>query len=89
MIDLPVLLLIFAALIGSTGMMGMIGYLLVRVRRLEAGLGEHGESKLLEEVRRTGRELGEVQREMDALKEAVDFTERLLAEGQENRRARS
>lgn len=82
MIDLPVLLLIFAALIGSTGMMGLCGYLLVKVRRLEAGTGEHGESKLLDEVRRTGRELAEVQRELGALREAVDFTERLLAEGQ-------
>lgn len=80
MIDLPVLLLIFAVLVGSTGMMGVFGYLISRVRRLEAGTGEDGDSNLLDEIRRTRRELAEVKRDLVALGETVDFTERLLAE---------
>lgn len=89
MIDLPVLLLIFAVLIGSTGMMGVFGYLISRVRRLEGGTGVDGESNLLDEIRRTRRELVEVRRDLVALGETVDFTERLLAEPRPEPRERS
>lgn len=80
MTELAALLLIFAVLAGSTGMMAMFGYLVSKVRRLEAGTREDGESDLLDELRTTHSKLAKVQRDLDALADQVDFTERLLSE---------
>ena len=35
--SLTALLIVFAAVIGSTAMMGILGYLLYRIRQIEAG----------------------------------------------------
>lgn len=80
MTELATLLLIFAVLIGSTGMMATFGYLISKVRRLEAGTREDGASDLLDELRTTHSKLAKVQRDLDTLADQVDFTERLLSD---------
>lgn len=80
MTELAALLLIFAVLFGSTGMMAMFGYLVSKVRRLEAGTRADGDSGLLDELRTTHSKLAKVQRDLDALAEQVEFTERLLSD---------
>ena len=79
---LTALLIIFAAVIGSTAMMGTIAYLLYRIRRIESGnLGETGSHMLLDQMSDLREELLSVQQEMSGLSERLDFTEKFLMSG--------
>ena len=80
--SLTALLIIFAAVIGSTAMMGTIAYLLHRIRRIESGtIGETGPHMLLDQVSDLREDLLKVQDEMSGLTERLDFTEKLLMSG--------
>jgi hypothetical protein len=80
--SLTALLVIFAAVIGSTAMMGLIGYFLHRIRQVEARISsEEGPHQMVAHVDSMREELLAVQEEMSALSERVDFTERLLTGG--------
>ena len=80
--SLTALFIIFAAVIGSTSLMGMLGYLLYRIRQIEASpSGEAGTHELVGQVSEMREELLTVQEEMCALSERLDFTEKLLMSG--------
>jgi outer membrane murein-binding lipoprotein Lpp len=80
--SLTALLVIFAAVIGSTAMMGLVGYFLHRIRQVEARISsEESPQQLVAHVDAMRGELLAVQEEMSALSERLDFTERLLTGG--------
>lgn len=80
--SLTALLIVFAAVIGSAAMMGIIVYFLHRIRQIEAkAIGEAGSHHLLDRVDAMQEELLAVQKEMSALSERLDFTEKLLTSG--------
>lgn len=82
MISLTALLIVFAAVIGSASMMGVIAYLLHRIRQVEGrasdGLGPGGPQGQLEGLQ---EDLLGVQEQLSALTERLDFTEKLLMKG--------
>lgn len=84
--SLTALFIMFAAVIGSVAMVGVFAYILNRVRRLESGSSAASDSRLLT------HDLGELREEMTALRdevsaltERIDFTEKLLMKGSEDR----
>jgi len=82
--SLVVLFIIFAAVIGSAAMVGVLAYLLNRIRQLESGSsGGTGSGQLVEQVNRLREELLTVQEEMSSFTERLDFTEKLLMSGDE------
>lgn len=82
MISLTALFIIFAAVIGSTAMMGVLAWFFNRIRRLEdGGGGGIGAGRLAERLEETEEELLALRREMRSLAERVDFTEKLLTSG--------
>lgn len=80
--SLTALFIVFAAVIGSTAMMGILAYFLYRIRQIEARTpGEEGAHQLAGQVNEMREELLTVQEEMSALSERLDFTEKLLMSG--------
>jgi len=86
--SLVILFILFAAVIGSAAMVGVIGYLMNRIRQLELqASGELqprrviGSEGLRDELR---DELMAMQDEIERLTERVDFTERLLSAPEED-----
>jgi hypothetical protein len=76
------LFIIFAAVIGSTAMMGTIAYLLHRIRRIEGGaLGGTGSPMLLDQVNELREDVFAVQEGLSSMAERLDFTEKLLMSG--------
>lgn len=75
-------LIIFAAVIGSAAMMGILAYLLHRIRQIESGTGgEAASHQLADQVNGMREDLLTVQEEMTLLSERLDFTEKLLTTG--------
>lgn len=80
--SLTALFIVFAAVIGSTAMMGILAYFLHRIRQIEAGTaGEAGAHQLTGQVNDMREELLTVQEELSAMSERLDFTEKLLMSG--------
>lgn len=80
--SLTALFIVFAAVIGSTAMMGILAYLLHRIRQIEAGeSGEASIHQLVGQVNGMREELLTVQDEVSVLSERLDFTEKLLMSG--------
>ena len=80
--SLTALLIVFAAVIGSTAMMGILAYFLHRIRQIEAKTaGEAGSHQLVDHVDAMQEELLAVQEEVSRLSERLDFTEKLLMSG--------
>jgi len=76
---LTALMIVFAAVIGSTAMTGIILYLLRRIGRLENQLREGaGLPALTETVEHLREDLSRVEEGVAALTERADFTDRLL-----------
>ena len=81
--SLTALFIIFAAVIGSTAMIGIFSYFLNRIRQLEAkSSGDAGSDRLAGQMDAVREELMTLQNEMSALSERVDFTEKLLTSGE-------
>jgi len=82
--SLTALFIIFAAVIGSTMMVGVFAYFLHRIRQIEAGdAGEGSSPRLTQEVNELREELAAVEEAFSVLSERLDFTERLLMKGDE------
>ncbi len=80
--SLTALLIVFAAVVGSTAMIGIFAYFLHRIRQIEANTtGEADSHQLVDQVNGMREELLTVQEEMSALSERLDFTEKLLMSG--------
>ena len=80
--SLTALLIVFAAVIGSTAMIGIFAYFLHRIRQIEARTtGEAGSHRLVDQVDAMQEELLAVQEEVSRLSERLDFTEKLLMSG--------
>jgi uncharacterized coiled-coil protein SlyX len=83
-ISLVALLIIFATVIGSTAMMGILFYFLNRIRQLEGRVtGDLPTGALSEQLNRIQEDLFLAQEEMSRLTERMDFTEKLLMSGDE------
>jgi hypothetical protein len=83
-LSIVTLFIIFAAVIGSTSLVGALAYFLYRIRRLESrNAGGPGSGHLVEQVNRIREELLTVQEEMSSLTERLDFTEKLLMPGED------
>lgn len=77
--SLVALLIIFAAVLGSATMVGILAYFLHRIRRLEsADTRQAAIEGMIDEMEAMRTELLTAQNEMLALTERLDFTERLL-----------
>ena len=77
--SLVALLIIFAAVLGSMTMVGILAYFLHRIRRLEsADTREVAIEGMIDEMEAMRTEMLTAQNEMLALAERLDFTERLL-----------
>lgn len=82
--SLTALLIVFAAVIGSTAMIAILAYFLNRIRRIETGFADAaGSRQLADDVAGIREELLAVQDDMSTLSERLDFTERLLMQGDE------
>ncbi len=80
--SLTALFIVFAAVIGSAAMVGIIAYFLHRIRQIETrSTGEAGSRQLFDHVNEMREELLTVQAEVSALSERLDFTEKLLMRG--------
>jgi len=80
--SLTALFIVFAAVIGSAAMVGIIAYFLHRIRQIETrSTGEAGSHQLFDHVNEMREELLTVQEEVSALSERLDFTEKLLMRG--------
>ena len=79
------LMIIFAAVIGSTAMVGIFAYLFHRLSQIESGTTDAAGSRQLDErVNLMQEELLSLQTEMSALAERLDFTEKLLMSGEDS-----
>jgi len=75
-------LIILAAVVGSSAMMAAFAWILYRIRRLESGNGGASEVlRLGEEVDSLRAELQVTHADISDLSERLDFTERLLSPG--------
>lgn len=84
MFSLVALLIIFAAVIGSTAMMGVFFYFFNRIRQLEGKVsGDLPTSSMSEQLGRVQEDLYLAQEEISRLTERMDFTEKLLMSGDE------
>jgi len=82
--SLTALFIVFAAVIGSSAMIGMIAYFLHRLRRIEVGsANEAGAHPLADHLADIQDELRAVQEDVSALSERLDFTEKLLMQSDE------
>jgi hypothetical protein len=82
MFSLAALLIVIAAVAGSTVVMGIIAYFLHRIRRVEGRtFGDAGQDQLLDQIREIRDDLIRLEDEMSALSERVDFTDKLLMSG--------
>lgn len=72
-LELPVLLLIFAAVVGAGSMAGVLGWMFHRLSRIEGGAG--GDGPALASLEADFKELGS---QLQLLEERVTFSERLL-----------
>ncbi|MBT8397718.1 MAG: hypothetical protein HKO65_05845 [Gemmatimonadetes bacterium] len=82
MFSLVALLIIFAAVIGSAAMVGILAYFLSRIRRLEGGMpGDQAPRQLTDQMDTMVEELMALQGEVNNLSERLDFTEKLLMTG--------
>jgi len=80
--SLTALFIVFAAVIGSVAMMGILAYFLTRIRQIESrSSGEAGSSQLADQVNGLREDLLTVQEELSLLSERLDFTEKLLTTG--------
>jgi hypothetical protein len=80
--SLTALLVVLAAVIGSTAMVGVLAYLLHRIRQIESGATDKAGSRgLSDRVEGMQEEFLALQKEMSALQERLDFTEKLLMSG--------
>jgi hypothetical protein len=77
-------LILLAAVGGSGAMVGFLGWLLYRVKRLEGrGTADNADvERIMEQVDGLREQLSNVREEIGELHERVDFTERLLTRGQ-------
>ena len=81
---ISILLLVFAAVVGSTAMTAVLTWLILRARDGRLPGGSPNDLRLLQnEVRRLGDELDATGAELERLRERMDFTERLLSSGEE------
>ena len=79
---MPVMLIVFAAVIGCAAMAGTLAYVLNRIRQIETGTtGEAGSHQLVDQVNLMREELLTVQDEMSSFSERLDFTEKFLMSG--------
>jgi hypothetical protein len=86
--SLTALFILFAVVIGSTAMVGVFAYILSRVRRLESGSSDASDSRLLtHDLSELRDEVTALRDEVSGLTERIDFTERLLMKGGEERSA--
>ena len=77
--SLTAILIVFAAVIGSTAMTGIIVYLLRRIAQLEAKLeGGAGLTALTDAVEHLREDLSRVEDGLVTLTERAEFTDRLL-----------
>lgn len=85
---LSILILILVAVGGSTVLTALLTWLILRAREGRLQGGSPNDLRLLQnEVRRLGEELDSTSGELDRLREQMDFTERLLASGEEGEEA--
>ena len=81
--SIAILILLFAVVIGTTGMVGTFAYFFHRMSRLETGRGTDGGSDhLIQRVEAMEEELLAANSEIAALVERLDFTEKLLTPGE-------
>lgn len=82
MISFAALLIIFAVVMGSAAMAGVIAYLLHRIRQVEGRtLGEAGPGRILGEVHGLREDILRLEEEVASLTERVEFTDKLLLRG--------
>lgn len=80
--SIAILIVLLAAVLGSAGMTAALTILFLRTRRADLYGGSANDLRLLQnEVQRLGEELDRTTSELTRLQEQVDFTERLLAPG--------
>lgn len=77
MFTVPVILIILAAVAGSTGMVGFAGWIMHRLSRLES-MAPGELQRLLSENEALRDQVEALRSDMKKLDERVDFTERLL-----------
>ena len=77
------LLILMAAIVGSSSMVGFLGWMLYRVKRLESTSGKNKAEveRLIEQVDALQEEVTAAGEQAGELQERVDFAERLLARG--------
>ncbi len=83
MFSVPELLILFAAVGGSGMMVGILGWGFMRIRKLETTMAAH--SLLAERVDELRHELAAARDEVTELVERVEFAERLLTRGKDDR----
>ncbi len=80
MMSLTALLIVFAAVLGSSVMMAVFAWVFMRIRSLESGGGGRSDiERLTEEVDGLRAELQATHSDISDLTERLDFTERLLS----------
>jgi len=78
--SLAALFVVFAAVLGSSAMIGMIVYFMRRLEKLEAKMnGELDSPQAVKELEIVQDELLAVNQTVSELSERLDFTEKLLA----------
>ena len=82
MFSIAGLFVMFAGIVGSGAMVGLVGWLFFRIKQLEAGAGASEElGQLLEQLDDLREGLDLTRQDVSELTERLDFTERLLASG--------
>ena len=80
--SIALLVVLIAAVLGSVGMTAVLTILFLRTRSRTLPGGSPNDLRLLQnEVQRLGEELDHTTAELARLREQVEFTERLLARG--------
>ena len=75
-------LVLLVAVIGSGSMVGILGWLLYRIKQLEAGARPSNElTRILEHLDELRDDMNLTRNEVSELSERVEFTERLLSRG--------
>jgi len=79
------LFIILAAALGSAAVIGFLGYLFSRLRRLEGGAFDRpGPYQLSDQVTGMAEEILALQEEVSNLSERLEFTEKLLMGGRKD-----
>ena len=84
MLTTSVVLIILAAVLGSSALVAAFAWILFRQRALEQGSSATDLRRLSDEVDELRAELHSVHSDISDLTERIDFTERLLAPGDES-----